>query len=145
MKRRKDRSGQVDPKQRSTFLEWNLRAELYAFGKRLNEEFNEDLLQEAFTDRSYVIQQEMRQQELEIEEPLLNLNDNRNLAGKGEEILNEYITAFLNVHLPNFPSDGIKAVKDNLLSDAKLAYVSKYLGTTEIILSAVIEFYTLSR
>lgn len=65
---------------RNTFLEWNLESELYAFGKRLNEEFDSDLLLQAFTDRSYVIKEELKQKDIDFD---LKLKDNRELAEEG--------------------------------------------------------------
>lgn len=67
---------------RNTFLEWNLEAELYAFGKRLNEEFDSDLLLQAFTDRSYVIKEEMTQKEINID---IKMKDSRELAKGGKK------------------------------------------------------------
>lgn len=123
--------------QRSTFIDWNPRAELFAFGKRLNESFDQELLQQAFTLRSYINQEEMRQRSVGIEEPELNLKDNRALAERGSQILGEYVEAFVRAHLPKFPEDGVRAVKEYLLSEEMLAKISKDLGTTDIIFSAV--------
>lgn len=67
---------------RNTFLEWNLEAELYAFGKRLNEDFDSDLLLQAFTDRSYVIKEEMKQKEMDID---IQMKDSRELAEEGKK------------------------------------------------------------
>lgn len=80
LKRREDKLGGKKINPRNTFLEWNLEAELFAFGKRLNEEFNSDLLLEAFTDRSYVIKEEMKQKEIEFD---FKMKDNRELAEEG--------------------------------------------------------------
>lgn len=124
-------------KQRSGFIEWNLPAELYAFGKRLNENFKPDLLQQAFTQRSYIIQEELRQQVVGIEEPELNIKDNLELADRGDEILRKYVEAFIKYHLPNYPSEGVAAIKDYLLSTERLAHVSQNLGTKDIILTSV--------
>lgn len=80
LKRREDKLGGKKSFPRNTFLEWNLEAELYAFGKRLNEDLDSDLLLQAFTDRSYVIKEEMKQKEMEFD---LKMNDNRELAEGG--------------------------------------------------------------
>lgn len=79
----------------------------------------------------------MRQKALGIEEPELNLKDNRELVEKGSEIINKYVKAFLKYHLPKYPAEGIAGVQNWLCSDAKLAYISKNLGTTAIILGEV--------
>lgn len=80
LKLRENKLGGKVTNPRNTFLEWNLEAELYAFGKRLNEEFDADLLLQAFTDRSYVIKEEMKQKEMEFD---LKMKDNRELADEG--------------------------------------------------------------
>lgn len=51
LKRRKDKMGPEPIARRSSFIDWNFNAELYAFSKRLNENFNLTLLQQAFTQR----------------------------------------------------------------------------------------------
>lgn len=128
--------------QRNTFIEWNPRAELFAFGKRLNESFDQDLLQQAFTLRSYINQEEIRQRNAGIDDPDIgNSKDNRGLAERGSEILGEYVEAFLRVHLPKLPEDGISAVKKYLLSEEMLAKISKNLGTTDIIFSTVSDVF----
>lgn len=81
LKRREDRLGGKVQNPRNTFLEWNLEAELFAFGKRLNEEFDPDLLLEAFTDRSYVIKEELKQKEINID---IKMKDNRKLTEEGK-------------------------------------------------------------
>lgn len=124
-------------KQRSSAIEWNYRAELYAFGRRLHEHFDQELLAQAFVDRSYIILEEQRQREVQIENPVVNLKDNAELVVRGDEILREYVQAFLQYNLPKFPTAGIVAVRDHLLSEEKLAHISKNLGTIDIILSDV--------
>lgn len=80
LKNREKKLGGKKTNPRNTFLEWNLEAELYAFGKRLNEEFDSDLLLQAFTDRSYVIKEEMKQKEMGID---ISMKDNRELMLEG--------------------------------------------------------------
>lgn len=81
LKNREDKQGGKVINPRNTFLEWNLEAELYAFGKRLGEEFDSDLLLQAFTDRSYVIKEELKQKEMDFD---LKMKDNRELAEEGK-------------------------------------------------------------
>lgn len=73
------------PNPRSGYLEWNLEAELYAFGKRVNEDFDPDLLRTAFTFRSYVIKEESRQKDVGIEISE-NQKDNIELIEQGLSI-----------------------------------------------------------
>lgn len=132
-KRRENKLGGKKTNPRNTFLEWNLEAELYAFGKRLNEDFDSNLLLQAFTDRSYVIKEEMKQKEMEIE---IKMKDNRELAEQGEKFLNEYIQVYLETVLPKFPLEGIVGIRRYLTSEDLLAHVSLHIGTKDIILAA---------
>lgn len=122
---------------RKTFIEWNNTAELYAFGQRLHEDFNESLLQQAFTHRSYIAQEEHRQQQHGIEAPVTNLQDNKSLIAAGESLIAEHTNLFLLAHFPRFPEAGIKAIQQYLLSEPFLANVSLHLGTKDLILTAV--------
>lgn len=122
---------------RSGFIEWNYSSEIYAYNARLNENFRLELLVQAFTQRSYIAQEEHRQRKVGIEEPVLNLKDNFELAKKGEEIVHKYVTAFVRSHFPLYPDAGVTAVKDYLCSREKLAFVSSQLGNKEIILTSV--------
>lgn len=121
---------------RSGFIDWNFDAEIYSFGQRLHENFDLNLLARAFTQRSYVLQEELRLGQLDVDQSDLAIPDNRDLAEKGLEISIKYVTAFLRYHLPKYPEEGILAIRDYLLSKDKLAYVSTNLGTKEIILAA---------
>lgn len=121
---------------RSSFIDWNLNAEIYSFGQRLHEHFDLGLLTQAFTQRSYVVQEELRLDELGVDRSDLDMQDNMKLAEKGLEITTKYIEAYLRYHLPKYPDEGIFAIRNYLLSTEKLAYISSNLGTTEIILAA---------
>lgn len=132
LKRRENKVGKkINP--RNTYLEWNLEAELYGFGQRLNEEFDSDLLLQAFTDRSYVIKEEMKQKELDFD---IKMKDNKELAEKGDKFINAYIQNYLETVLPKFPMEGIKGVRNFLTSEDTLANISRNLGTKDIILAA---------
>ncbi|XP_063833088.1 large ribosomal subunit protein mL44 [Ostrinia nubilalis] len=133
LKRREDKLGGKKQNPRNTFLEWNLEAELYAFGKRLNEDFDSDLLLEAFTDRSYVIKEELKQKEMDID---IKVKDNRQLAEEGEKFIKEYIQLYLETALPKFPLEGVAGVRQHLTSESTLAHVSSHLGTKDMILAA---------
>lgn len=133
---RRKKLGPEPQKPRSTFLEWNYDAEIYAFGVRLNEKFEPSLLRTAFVDRSYIVQEEMNQLAVGIESPNIQLTDNSQLVKKGEKIMEEYITAYLTYSLPKFPQEGIKAIYGYLTSMKFLARVSSGIGTKDLILSA---------
>lgn len=141
LRARRDKYGIPEEwKQRSSFIEWNYKAELYAFARRLNENLDQNLLEQVFIDRSYIIQEELRLREVQIENPIVNMKDNAELVLRGEEILREYVLAFLQTHLPKFPSAGIKAVQEHLLREELMTTISKNLGTIDIILCDVRAF-----
>ncbi|CAK1541653.1 unnamed protein product [Leptosia nina] len=133
LKHREIRQGGKKTFPRNTFLEWNLEAELYAFSKRLGEEFDSELLLQAFTDRSYVIKEEMKQTEMDF---ALKIKDNRELSDKGIKFMEEYVQLYLEAVLPRFPKEGISCIKNHLLSENVLANVCLHLGAKDIILSA---------
>uniref|UniRef100_A0A1B6DW47 Large ribosomal subunit protein mL44 n=1 Tax=Clastoptera arizonana TaxID=38151 RepID=A0A1B6DW47_9HEMI len=134
LKRRKDKMGPEKPNHRNTYIEWNYNSEVYAFGKRLSEEFDEDLLRQALTERSYIIKEELKQQNLGIEEPVISLKDNREFVVAGEVLMNNYIVKYLRTVYPRFPEEGICAVRDFLMSEETLSDISFHIGTSEIIL-----------
>lgn len=121
---------------RSNFLEWNRDAELYAFSARLSEKFDSDLLQQALTNRSYVIKEEERQKSFGIENPLIELLDNRELITEGEIILPNIIESYLSTSFPNAPQDCILELCDYLLSTEMLSKVTTGIGLEELILTS---------
>lgn len=102
----------------------------------MGEDFENSLLKRSFTQRSYVIQEEMKLEKLGVEKSDFNLLDNRDLAAKGLNIAETYIFTFLKYHLPNYPNEGLSAIQNHLLSTQKLAHVSSNLGTKDIIMAA---------
>lgn len=126
----------LEVERRSNFSDWNLNAEVYAFGKRLNEDFRIELLLQAFIHRSYITAEETKQKDVGIDEPIIGLQDNEALAETGEQIISSYVMNYLSYFLPRFPLEGIQSLHKYLTSEDTLAYVSKNLGTTYIILSA---------
>jgi len=136
IRRRKDKLGTPQTVNRAGFIEWNWNSELFAFSKRLHEDFNPQLLQEALTLRSYIIQEEQKQQEVGIESPVTNLKDNSELARSGADLLSTYVEMFISSQLPKLPSAAVRSVRDYLLSDERLAKVSQHIGTKDLLLSA---------
>lgn len=135
--RRKAKQGRPEPINRSDFIEWNRNSELFAFSKRLHEDFNPQLLHQAFTLRSYIVQEEQKQQNVGIENPFTNLKDNSELIRDGGDLLASYVEKFIASQLPKLPAEGVRGVRDFLLSDKRLAEVSRHIGTKDLILSAV--------
>lgn len=138
MKARKKKMAPQPITPRSAFIEFNYGSELFCFAKRLNEEFDRDLLQQAFTHKSYIIQEEMRQKEVGIEEPELKFTDNLELVIEGDQLIKNYVTLFLNYSYPKLPEIGINTILNYLTNEEMLAHVSSHIGTTDIILCAEI-------
>ena len=86
----------------------NYDAELYAFGKRLQEEFDDEALREALTDASYIAKETQRQQELGVSHPGLAMNNNKELAARGETVITEYCFGYLRAALPMLPEEGVR-------------------------------------
>lgn len=105
--RRKRRLGPQPEPKRSTFLEWNRSAEIYAFNVRLSENFDTEKLEQAFTHRSYVIREEQRQKEMGIEDPVFTVQDNTELIRKGEKLTSEIVQNYLSQILPQASEDVI--------------------------------------
>lgn len=120
---------------RSGFIDWNLNAEIYSYGMRLNENFDLTLLGRAFIQRSYVLQEKQRLEQLGTDTSDLTMADNTELAEKGRKLAHQYVEAYLRYHLPRYPDEAIAAIQNYLLSTEKLAYISSNLGSKEIILA----------
>lgn len=114
--RRKKKLGPQLESKRSTFLEWNRSAELFAFNKRLSEKFNDEKLEQAFTHRSYIFQEEKKQKDMGIEEPQLDIQDNTDLILKGEKLTSEIIYSYLTQVLPHTPEEIIMYVITKFLN-----------------------------
>lgn len=85
----------------------NYDTEIYAFSKRLGEKFDKDLLQQALTERSYIIREEERQKSVGIEQPNIDLADNRELVTKGSDFIDDIVKRYLRTVLPKLPEEGI--------------------------------------
>jgi len=89
----------------------NYNAELFAFGKRLNEDIEDSLLRQAFVDKAYGNAERIRQEELGLNVEALNLADNEFMAAEGLVILQNHLKFILASEFPKFPHEGIKLVK----------------------------------
>lgn len=88
----------------------NYDTEIYAFSKRLGEEFNKELLHQALTESSYIIFEQERQKKVGIENPTINLDDNKELVPKGSEFIDDIVKRYLRTVLPRLPEEGIMYV-----------------------------------
>ncbi|XP_018803706.1 PREDICTED: 39S ribosomal protein L44, mitochondrial [Bactrocera latifrons] len=134
LRRRQKKLGPQLPQPRSGFIEWNYRAELFAFGKRLHEEFDLEMLQAAFTQPSYVQKEQVRQRDLGVVETDVVIKDNYELSERGAYLANECVRAYLRHSFPNVPVVGINAFTDYLLSTGMLSHIATHLGMTELLL-----------
>ncbi|XP_045601601.1 large ribosomal subunit protein mL44 [Procambarus clarkii] len=128
------KKGLAPSSRRSEFIEWNYDAELFAFGKRLQEEFNGELLREALTDSSYIAQETVRQQALDVDVPALDMNSNKQLAAAGEKIILDYCTKYLRASLPLLPEEGIRALVEYLSSEEVMSDIGFGIGLKDLIL-----------
>ncbi|XP_067650347.1 large ribosomal subunit protein mL44-like [Haliotis asinina] len=129
-------AGPEKERHRSEWINWNYDAEIYAFGKRLGEEFEESTLRRSLTHRSYIEKEEQRRQELgiDLDAAPLGLTDNQELAAIGSESMSLYIKAYLRHVYPRLFEEGISAIHDHLMSTEVLSKIASHIGLTDIIL-----------
>uniref|UniRef100_A0AAG5CY57 Large ribosomal subunit protein mL44 n=2 Tax=Anopheles atroparvus TaxID=41427 RepID=A0AAG5CY57_ANOAO len=136
LRRRREKMGPEAVLPRSSHSDWNYSAELFAFGKRLQENFDANVLQQAFTHQSFVEQETRKQAAVGIEQPILGVSDNRDLIVQGEQLIVDYVEAFLLTTLPRLPRQFVTAIRESLTSESQLAHISSHLGTKDIIMAA---------
>ncbi|KAF7990096.1 hypothetical protein HCN44_009085 [Aphidius gifuensis] len=133
-KRKKQLCAPLEPV-RSSFLEWNYDAEIYAFNQRLTEKFDSKLLVRALTHRSYVVQQENEERKVGIEDHQITIDDNQELINVGSTLTSKIVKIYLSLALPRAPKECIQACHDHLLTEEVLARSSLLIGTKDIILT----------
>lgn len=138
MKKRRKLAGPERLRHRSEWDNWNYKAELYAFAKRLNEELSEETLRTVFAHKSYILHEENRRKQLGLpaEDIEVKLDDNSALALQGTDIMSPFIKAFIRHSFPDLPEEGVIAVHDYLMTDDTLSHVSANIGTKDLILCA---------
>lgn len=136
--KRRIAAGPEPDRPRSAWVNWNYKAEVYAFGARLQENFTQENLQVAFTHQSYIDAENDKRSELELDgiEVALNLQNNDDLAVDGYDTASTYIKAYIKHTFPRLPNEGVDAIHNYILSENMLAYVSSHIGTNDIILSS---------
>ncbi|GJQ78077.1 hypothetical protein Trydic_g2419 [Trypoxylus dichotomus] len=123
LQRRRDRIGPPKPEPRSTYLEWNYNAEIFAFGKRLGEEFKEDVLRRALTHRSYTKSQE--------DKDGIQIDDNSVFIEKGYNIISSFLKQQFKEKYPHII---VNVLHDHLMTTEMLAYVASHIGLRDIVL-----------
>jgi len=116
---------------RSIWSNWNYDSEIFALGKRLNEDFNSSLIRQAFINPSYALSQKTKLEELGIEFDATQ--NNSMLAIDGEKISRLYLKALFKFWYPNLPEEGIEEVTDYLLESERLAEIVKGIGAQDLI------------
>ncbi|ODM97938.1 39S ribosomal protein L44, mitochondrial [Orchesella cincta] len=124
------------PNPRYAFAEWNYKAELYAFGKRLGEEFDDGLLREALTDQSYIHTEREKQEKLGIDTSALEIKNNQELSELGAQVTKDALLQFFQKEIPQFPAEGHNALSKHLTSQQTLTEIATNLGFKDIILCA---------
>ncbi|XP_077996132.1 large ribosomal subunit protein mL44-like [Glandiceps talaboti] len=129
------------PKPRSEHAElpWDYNSELYAFAKRLGEDFNEETLRAAFTHPNFVTNEIEKRKELELDGEL-DMPDNEELSEIGVDFTSEYIKSYLRLVYPNYPDDGISAAKDHLTSIEVSSHIASNLGVSDLIKYPIFPF-----
>ncbi|XP_067851196.1 39S ribosomal protein L44, mitochondrial [Heptranchias perlo] len=138
MERKKKLEGPPAPKPRSQQPNWDYHAEVEAFGQRLYETFNLDLLKIAFINPCYITFEEARRRELRLDKEniTLNLKDNRELFEKGSLFTDAYLHGCFSRAYPNLPDDGVKALTSHLTGSQIVCHVARSLSVEDLILSA---------
>ncbi|XP_071790207.1 large ribosomal subunit protein mL44-like [Asterias amurensis] len=134
----KSRYGPEEQKPRSHQENWDYESELYAFGKRLGEDFNDATLRVALTDRSYLEMEEARREEMGLtgDSAKLEMSDNKELAQTGLVFISDYIKSYLRHVYPRLPEDGISAIHEFLARHEVFEHVGRNLGLRDAILCA---------
>ena len=129
-----EKKGLYPKRIRSEHIEWNHKAELYAFSQRLNEKFDQHLLLQAFTDPSHLRKEEQRLQELSGE-GRLEISSNKDLSLEGYQQMEVFISKYIAKKIPFLPEPGLRSFVGYLLSEETLAHVAKGLGCRDLILT----------
>lgn len=93
---------------RNEWPDWNYAAELFAFNKRLSENWTEFSLQVAFTHSSYVNVEKNRREQLQLANEHFHIDHNQKFIEQGQSQLNDFLPKYLRYHLRLMPEEGIK-------------------------------------
>ncbi|XP_069753399.1 large ribosomal subunit protein mL44 [Narcine bancroftii] len=138
MERKRKIEGPPPPKPRSQQPNWDYHAEVEAFGHRLLENFNLDLLKTAFINPCYITFEEARRHDLQLDKEniKLNLKDNQDLSKTGLMFVTTYLQDCLSHAYSNLPDDGIKALISHVTGSQVVCHVARNLAVEDLILSA---------
>ena len=65
----------------------------------------------------------------------IDSSSNAVMALRGDDILEEVVSAYVRTALPHLPEEGVSALTAHLTTDEKLAHVSFHLGTMDLVLT----------
>ncbi|XP_048757948.2 39S ribosomal protein L44, mitochondrial-like [Ostrea edulis] len=119
----------------SAFGSWNYDAELFAFGKRVGEDFDEEILKEAFIVQSSIEKEAEERKKVGVEIQMLSSICNEELSLEGKQIVQKYLKAYLRFNFPYMFEEGIGSICDFLMNTELLAHVGKLIGITDLIQS----------
>jgi len=128
-------TGPPPPAPRSSYLEWNYPAELFAFSARLGESVDELLLRQVFTERSYLQQQRLERERLGLPDKQTETADNGGLAERGLALMASCASGWLRAALPRMPEEGIQAVTSHLTSHSQLLELAYSIGMKDLVLA----------
>lgn len=121
-------------RRKDEFQNWNYRAEMFAFSRRIQENLSETTLERVFAHPSYV--ERVKNEQLKYDVPSTQIESNATLVARGDQILDETIKAYLRHAYSRVPEDGIASIANYLMSETVLADIAKWLGCKDIIMSA---------
>ncbi|CAF3377192.1 unnamed protein product [Rotaria sp. Silwood1] len=134
--KRRIEAGPEPERFRSSLINWNYDAELYACTHRFGEKMNIESLRNAMTDASFlnqIIKQRTEAGLAATDQTTLSFTHNEELAKRGKQIAENFLRRALQYWYPKFPQEGIDAVTKFLISESTIAYISSKLGFKTLI------------
>jgi large subunit ribosomal protein L44 len=126
-------AGPEPERHRSAWHNWNYNTEIYAFSKRINEEFNDSLLRQAFIHPDYNIGRKAEFEEVDVKIEEEFTSNNFELAINGESICFHYLKSVFKFWYPNLPEEGTDQIIDFLMSTQTLAHIAQNIGIKDLI------------
>uniref|UniRef100_A0A0B6ZRL0 Large ribosomal subunit protein mL44 n=1 Tax=Arion vulgaris TaxID=1028688 RepID=A0A0B6ZRL0_9EUPU len=130
-------------RRRSEWINWNYDSEIYSFGKRLGEDFQDATLRQAFIHTSYLEGEKRKRAELgiDVEAVPLQLQDNIELANLGSGLISAYVKVYLRNMYPYMFEECIEAAHDYLMTEEMLCNIAKHIGCEDLILTEELPVY----
>ncbi|CAG5136119.1 unnamed protein product [Candidula unifasciata] len=134
---KRENLGPEKERRRSEWMNWNYDSEIYCFGKRLGEDFNDATIRQAFVHPSFVDAEKRKRAELgiDVESVPLLLQDNTELAKAGSALMSNYVKVYLRNTFPYMFEECISAIHDYLMKDETTSNIAQHIGCKDLILS----------